>query len=358
MTIIALLTEFQCGRIPGKSGPGDILRLAHALRHPEFQNKKVKLLSSMPASFVRDLFKGCEIIDMKLSEKTRTGCVDPDELERLLEAHAGNDLDGAEIIHPFIGREDDWLFRGPGKSGKEQRTKSGKTFCRKRIDSGHPTQRKTGERHSYMFHGRWDPLDQRCSKNNVIAAYIRDIETGKSRNVPNQYPTWIREVADANGFKILWAGDSKDLKLRDGFGEDKLLYEKGGKLMSLGDQIREVSERASAAVGWNSGGLDIAAAGAVPILRVGEFQTDKNWGKYYNSYLSCASSVGMGADSQNTTDIDETLFKQSLDSFLKNLDLMSSPRHITLPTDEPLSQDRGKLKEQLNCKSNQGFPFD
>lgn len=66
------------------------------------------------------------------------------------------------------------------------------------------------------------------------------------------------------------------------------------------EQIRYLRDNFDAAVGFNSGGLDLASAAGLPVLRLNEYQKHgigpsrrKQWGAKYNSFLAVASNIGL-----------------------------------------------------------------
>jgi hypothetical protein len=124
---------------------------------------------------------------------------------------------------------------------------------------------------------------------------------------------------------------------------------------SLFDQINKIRKNATVAVGWNSGGLDLASAAGLPVLRIGEFQdggpsceNDRlrkryNWGKFYNSFLACATNIGLAPKMIAADTFPKEVIEDSLDSLLANMKKnpasLAEERHIILPPGKRLPSD-------------------
>ena len=117
---------------------------------------------------------------------------------------------------------------------------------------------------------------------------------------------------------------------------------------------------ADAAVGVASGGLDLAAAAGLPVLRVGEFQRDGfqvgsqeegwiegKWGASYNAFLAGNLNIGLGYHNGALADFDEGLLRHSLSEFLnlvrEGVDQRFQGTHLLLP--EGVRFDRAGLDD-------------
>jgi len=327
MGIVALLMEYKEDRFPGCCGPGDTLRLAHALRHPSLiSHPDLTVISTLSQDRVAGLIP-TERYKMVPSTVTKErGSVNPDHLGTMLDEQLGAALDGARVIHSFIG-EETYLWRA-----KQERSPAGRKYTRQRVDSS-----KADE--GFMLHSKWVPPAVPKSSESVLAAFIRKMKTSPKWDTPDWFYGSVRACALASGYRILWCGSVTTLVPRSG--EEKL-YPSGPLL----EQIRSLASRASCAVGVNSGGLDLAAAAGLPILRIWEWDRIRHWGKAYNSYLACATCVGIGSRNAGE-ESDRDVMEKSLVALMANRGLFNNPRHVILPSREALKNVSGPLEDQL-----------
>jgi hypothetical protein len=239
---------------------------------------------------------------------------------------------GDRILHAFIATEDPHPFRETGlKIGEDEAT-------RLRVDSTDP-------RTSWMFHARWRIPDGDPAARRALAVPVRQLSTSTTLNTANWFPPLVADLAHSMGWTIMWFGGADGPPLGVTLDEcDEYLAYRGKTLL---DQIREVRARATAAVGWNSGGLDIAAAGGLPVLRIGEYQkhgpiaqphlVEKyRWGCTYNSYLAVATNVGLAPLEIEADRFPQEIIRVSLATFLSRIDELSSARHVILPPGQAL----------------------
>jgi hypothetical protein len=328
MSIVALLMQYKSDGRPGRCGPGDTLRLAHALRHPSLApNEDVTVISTLAPDVVAGLIPARRFKTIPPTDREKTGPVSHAHFRRLLDEHMGTALAGAQAIHAFIGCEDyPW-------NATRERSPAGREYTRRRVDSSRPA-------NSLMFHSKWMPPARRRASDSVLAAYIRRMETSPERNTPDWFCDIVRERAPGCGYKILWCGSVGSFVPRAG---EEVLSGVG----SLRRQIDYLGSHATCALGWNSGGLDLAAAAGLPILRVGEFQRVQGWGALYNSYLATATCVGLEPSHRATVDFDRKVVTKSITALLANPELFEPPRHVILRPGQALSNDPEQLKAQL-----------
>lgn len=256
----------------------------------------------------------------------------------------GEALMGAQIVHAFLGCETTYPW-----DGVKETSSCGRKYTRRRGDCSIPSR-------SLMFHSRWNTATAETRSDKVLAAYIRAIATEPERNTPTWFPDIVRTSAEENGYRIVWCGSTNSIGVQ---GNEMVLQ--GGALIK---QIRWLASNAKCAVGLNSGGLDMAAAAGLPVLRVGEFQRLARWGARYNSFLACATCVGLEPlhYPYDAGRLDRSVVQKSLAAFLKNRNLFKSPRHVLLRHGEVLCDDPQTLARQLQineilwpvCLSNTG----
>lgn len=73
MDVVAILMEYKSDAQAGRSGPGDVLRLAHALRHPSLADKQVKVISTLEAKDVGGLITTEQLIPVRATERYTAG---------------------------------------------------------------------------------------------------------------------------------------------------------------------------------------------------------------------------------------------------------------------------------------------
>jgi hypothetical protein len=158
-----------------------------------------------------------------------------------------------QVIHTFLGIE------SPIPWNEVPFLNDSTLVTRRRIDSTHP-------KNSLLFWSRWVPPSETKTTDKVIAVFLRQMETAPERNTPDAFVEICRNVAKANKYDILWCGSLSAVTARS---DERVLKATG---LSFQEQIVSLRRTAAAAVGWNSGGLDLASAAGLPVLRVGEFQ--------------------------------------------------------------------------------------
>ncbi|HTB62449.1 MAG TPA: hypothetical protein VK737_02575 [Opitutales bacterium] len=338
--IIALHLEYKANGLPGKSGPGDTLRLAHALRHPDYENSKVILVTTAEKSYFEGVLP-CEDGNIEMLEGTKTcnvaGQLNLDDLSENLHKIGEKrkiKLNGATIIHAHIGKE----LKPPFKEYVFNLANGFKAF-RQRIDSSNP---KT----SKMFWGRWKPPGRNKARKKVIAVSLRKLNTAPELNTPDWFEDAIRGIAKNAGWEVLLFGDVSGGQHREN------VYNYNGD--GLWTQIVHLRENADCALGWNSGGLDLAAAAGMPVLRIGEFQGSKlvpqdwRWGAKYNSFLASATNIGLAPSDMRADMFCRDIATNSMRAFLKHIKKLSGPKHVVLPPGKALSEDWKIAESQLS----------
>ncbi len=331
----ALLFEYKKDGQIGLSGPGDVLRLAHTIKAWEPKT----LLTTTNAEKLNGLFlQNIEVLPNDAGS-TQTGPVNVDHLSTLLENRFGASLQWSDVGHAFIGNENPlWV-------SSLQTTLSGISFYRQRIDNRRE-----------MMRGRWQPPTTPACRSQTIAVAIRNVATDCERNTPDWFPELVRKVARDCSFKILWYGSVDRFRKLAG---EQIYYGINNPFLV---QIKNLRAMACCAVGWTSGALDLAAAAGIPILRVGEFQSRKQnalcdetaetrdnyaWGDRYNSYLACATNVGLPPRRLSATLFNKLTLQKSLHALMKHYAQMHSPKHVILPIDRPLALDNNNFKIQM-----------
>lgn len=323
MRTLALLLAYESDGSLRPSGPGDTLRLAHALTHPTFADKQVLIATTEAGRGLIDgLFPDAAVLAIGAGgpPAPKVPPVALDGLAAAVSFALGGDVDSVEsVVHPFIGDERE-------RPGTEVAWElAGRRVYRRRIDSS-----------TIMSYRRWTaPLGRPCAEP-VLAAFLRLVNRHPERNSPAWFPEIVRGVARHSGYRLLWCGDEPNFELLQGEARWR------GRL-AFGEQMVDLRREAQQAVGWNSGGLDLAAAGGVPVLRVGEFQIDAAdvqrlglpkdwaWGKAYNWYLACSTNVGLAPVTGVAHDVDRDVLAESLTAFLAVGEQLLEPRHVILP---------------------------
>src|SRR6476659_6270767 len=106
MATIILAFEYKTSGLPGRYGPGDSLRLSHALRHPAFAlSPTIRLLSTLPAKKLDGLFPKHEFVEiMHSGGSMEAGDVQPAHLADLLAHHIAPGEE-TRVLHGYIGAE-------------------------------------------------------------------------------------------------------------------------------------------------------------------------------------------------------------------------------------------------------------
>jgi hypothetical protein len=345
------------------AGPGDTLRLVHALR--PYLEGGVDVITTSPIGALKGLFatEG-HWRDGRVWHEgpVRWRMVDAPHhhgaplLARILaDARAAHGLRwddyAPEFVHAYIG------LKGVGPVPM---TLNGLSVRHRRIDIDACPQGRL--RLPPVHPGRRPEVP-------CFAAAIRLIQAHPARNTPAWFVAdvraAIRRLAIRHGvrWRVLWYGFGAAHRIEQlGVEVDHLPDDEevapyaDGQAMML--QIKRLA-RCAAAVGFNSGGLDLAAAAGCPTLRVGEFQDDgpedepeatKNrlaWGRGYNSFLARATNVGLKPARENPSSFDRQIFRKTLVSFLLHIGELESTRHLLLPVGRALVANRERFLRQL-----------
>ncbi len=338
-THIAVSLEFRQGGY-APQGPGDGLRLVHCLRHPSLASERINLLVP-PSHRLNSLVPATSLT--LLPEQPVIGPVGEVRIRDLegLVAPFVYKSSLTRVIHTFLGIE------SPIPWNEVPFLNDSTLVTRQRIDSTKP-------RNSLLFWSRWVPPSEAKTTERVIAVYLRKMETAPERNTPDDFVEICRNVAKANKYDILWCGSLNAVTARS----DERVLEATG--LSFQEQIVSLRKTAQAAVGWNSGGLDLASAAGLPVLRVGEFQAhgpiceepkvqrQYRWGAVYNSFLACATNVGLTPCHLDAAKFPMEVLAASMQSFLKNVSLLEAPHHAILPFGEALQSSQTEISLQLH----------
>lgn len=338
MTTLVPLVEYKQNELPGNYGPGDTLRICHALRSPTLAIAQPVILLSGELNRFAGLLPASAAVIKVAGGVGGVGLVDTNHLDNLLAQHLGSAVAG-RVLHAFIGIEKPYPW-----TPRPISTVAGAT--RWRIDSS-----RSGRGH--MWHGRFSPHCTLSHSGKTLAAFVRRMNSALERNSPDWYFDTVREVAAAQGFNILWCGDASDIAIGS---ETSFIPER----RSFVDQMAYLAAHASCAVEWNSGGLDLAAAAGLPILRVGEFmgkealldesestRTPFMFGEAYNSFLAVATNVGLMPSVIAAKDFPEVVLRDSLANFLRSQAQLGGSRHVILRPGESLAAPGKPLADQL-----------
>ncbi len=175
--MIALHFEFKIDGGIGALGPGDTLRLAHALRKPACGVDAVitaapQILSPLIPQHIA-LRSLCST-----TRDSRSGRVRQSVLKDLLSDYA---REHKAVVHAFIGEE----ARQPGSKIAVQDTQ----LQRWRIDG-------TNSASSWMYHSHWVPQTARRDyTERVLAVAVRAMQVAHNLNTPFWFIRLVREVA-------------------------------------------------------------------------------------------------------------------------------------------------------------------
>lgn len=297
----------------------------HALNHPDLQAENLYVMTASPNLIKSLLPENAKIIELTPGQGDKPGAICEKKLTDIINKHAGSLPRIDQIIHAFIGDEDPHPF----ENCKLVRLGT-YDVKRRRIDSS--TKDK-----SYMFHDHWNPPEIPISSENYIAATIREMKTRPELNTPKWFKEALRTLARELKWKIIWYGKKHktDFDLNDD--ELSLPYNR----FDFKSQIKQIRANAKCAIGWNSGGLDLAAAAGIPILRFGEYQMKSSrnkircclkWGKHYNSYLACSANIGIEPEVENTEEFSKVKFEKFVRLFINNIELLTNLKeHVIIP---------------------------
>ena len=237
----------------------------------------------------------------------------------------------ARIVHPFVWAESPTIMYRPARWAgiKRQRVDRNSLMRTKRFD-GRPyelCQARTGE-----------PL-------RVLLVW-RQEKKEPSRNTPDWLGTLVERIARQSGAVVEhWAA-----KQPPGVQSKLHLFGNGSYL----DQIQFLATSYDCAIGVTSGGLDLAAAAGLPILRIAEFQgvgynngggpMKGLWGASYNSFLANDLNIGLSFGSVDADKFDTAIAEKSVDEFIAYI--KGTPRHerlrrhLLLPEGTPFERRR------------------
>lgn len=350
----------------GPSGPGDTLRFVHAVRaylddEPQDQVRIVTTIKSLP--LVRGMFSGVEQdirqggiwhevddapalwLGSAIADKAaylRWDQTDASQVAALL-----NDVAGAinvgrldKVVHPYMGYG---LSDFPATISV-----AGTDVTRLRIDKP-----------SRMNRSRWRvPAGLGRADEGPTAVFLRHLD--HRLDTPKVLVEAIRTAADQQGVGLVFFGGNDDTYDFFDVPEDARRYHQGKSYL---EQMRSLATECVAAVGVNSGGLDLATAAGLPTLRVAEYQDGGYWyvdrelggwlWRDYNWYLANAFVAGLqppynhadwwGDDYLAKVRLSLTAFFTMVQS---NHPRLREPRHIIVPRD--MSLDVAKLDSQLD----------
>lgn len=332
--IFVIHLEYKRDKQPGKSGTGDTLRLIHALNNPDLRNEDISIVSTSKKSDFDGIFTYSNWYYIEPTTKSKSGKLNSVDLYKRLIHLLGDKLNDSLLFHTYIGDECHTPW------DKIEISYNGYNFFRQRIDSSFPNK-------SFLFWNQWKPLYANSCSNNVIAVFIRKIATDPKRNTPDWFIELIRNIIKQVEWNILWCGNTDMISPQN----NEIFYDYNGH--SIIEQLKYLSSHARCAIGWNSGGLDLAAAANIPILRIGEFQKHSSckkykWGSKYNSFLACKSNIGLASKSLKAKTFNKDIIAKSLKSFLKNINYLSNRSiHVILNINEYLKFDENELILQL-----------
>lgn len=332
-----------------RQGPGDTLRLVHALQGLAATRRleRVDILTITPLELVRGLFHRHGVLQSNtLTEGAfRWLYVHPpseshvafNELLKLgADAHG---LQASEYVHGIAHAYIGTRLRSPTLT-----MFAGERLLRERVDLAYCSSGTIAIPHSALL-----PV----TATQTLVVFLRDESVAPKRNSPTWFVELVRDVAnkisESSGkpWHIEFRGP-RDTTHAKALGldpaRDCIRYFAG---RSFAEQVTELSTR-TAAVGVNSGGLDLAAAAGLPILRIGEFQDggppresaktrDKlNWGRRYNRFLAVATNIGLAPKVECLEDFPKHVIRKSLKNFLIQVDNLRLSRHVILPPGEAL----------------------
>ncbi len=114
--------------------------------------------------------------------------------------------------------------------------------------------------------------------------------------------------------------------------------------------MAEIADRATAGVGWNSGGLDLVSAAGLPVLRIGEYQKrwagssiprERTWGASDNSFLAVATNIGLAPSTLDAELFSQSVLRKSVNTFLGEAEQgqLAIPRHVIMPPGYALERE-------------------
>lgn len=339
--MLALHWELKRSRTPDArfQGPGDTLRLVHAINRilDEGVADAVDIVTISELSKVAGLFSrsGTLVSDTSLTEKegkVRWLHLDKASVANQKDAfideaftqHTLSASSYSRVIHAYIGT--------PLRATTSQ-SAQGKRLLRERIDL------------AYCADGVLSLPASNGVKNEkrTLVVFLRDEKAHAERNSPTWLPQVVDEaVAKCGAWDVQYRGVRDRIHAkRLGLAETAAFVPYDGS--SFIEQVDDLV-RCHAAVGVNSGGLDLASAAGLPVLRVGEFQDggpsgeskeireQHNWGRRYNRFLCVATNIGLAPHVLDMNLFPREVVSRSLVALLSaSTEFLKESRHIILP---------------------------
>ena len=173
----------------------------------------------------------------------------------------------------------------------------------------------------YMRNRLQDHFDfarKQTMPNKLGLIFIRNTDIVIERNMSREILAAILEYGKENGIDFHFAGSPFPEQYKDLISKTELieLYPKAD-YPAYYDQICRYSQY-SFAIGMNSGGLDMAAAGGVPIIRIGEFhQYYSHLGQDFNTFLNGNYVLNIASNGEtDISNITERTIYKALDMLL------------------------------------------
>ncbi len=238
------------------------------------------------------------------------------------------------VVHAFVTREDRAIFETPV-------TFAGKT--RLRIDRNRRMRR-------VRYHGPTRGVREGRER---LACTLRiNSDREPQRDTPVWFCALVEEVACECGVDVEFFTEPR-YRETVGLSQSAILREFGATYLQ---QMMDLAANFDAAVGVTSGGLDLAAAAGLPILRVGEFQKEGyaengyrvgDWGASFNAFLARDLNVGIPFYERAFFDLPQFTVRKSLLEFIQFVvereRQSTRPQHLLLATGAPF--DRIHLQE-------------
>jgi len=326
-----------------EAGPGDTLRLAHALAwfgaQPNW-GTPLTLLSATRAEKLDALFPNTSYVHAAptLARSGTAPATFPAQLAATLLSERLRP--GDTIVHSYVAARDKHLTAFAVRNH---------THLRVRIDSPGSS--------AFDGAGNWNVFRPiRSDAADAIAICLRN--EGGPRDTPCWLPRLVLKEAATRRLRVLvyggpWRRKGQfDFRFLNQMGITRrhlngkatvqvelMGGEDGHFTWSYRKQMEVLASNALCAIGVNSGGLDLAACAGLPVLRLGEFQKrgfpDRNghverWGAQYNDYLSVAANIGLEPRSRKFAEYSPWDFEASLRAFLDAVQggHANTPEHV------------------------------
>ena len=350
--ILVLHFESRRGKLH-LQGPGDTLRLLHSLRQIASSQPARKfdivtlskpwhvaglLTSRTPrvsrnaTSFQEGKFRWLKLNTAALPNRKLRSLVDS-----AVQQHSLNGAHYEKVVHAHL------LAEGRGNSpqisllaGKKRHT-----VPRERIDTHHCS-------HGTLTLGL--ARSRRAKPTLRVAVFIRSGQFHSARNTPKKLVDDIRIALQQSGrqFQLVFHGTAtRNEAIPFGYrsGDKHCTYVN----KSLREQILELSE-SDCAIGVNSGGLDLACAAGIPVLRHGEYQPVDGWGIRYNQFLASATNVGrVPGCRESVKRYNRGRFRTDVENFVHNLATLQTARHVLIPEGVTFN---GTVRQLLDYESS------